>query len=238
MNGSYGPRELRCWAAVRPGPVGGILKATMGETMRQARTRYFAENKFGDDGGYGAKFVEIKLGPIPVMFPNAPARVKAVKFHDLHHVLTDYQTDFIGELEISGWEIGAGCDKYPAAWLINLGGMAAGALLAPRKVFRAFRRGCASKSLYAYDFEPLLDREVAALKREVKTDAPVPKVTVGNAALYVLATRMGMTITAVGLALALTPFSLLAWAGSYRAWKKSLATPTAGSPAPASPSPQ
>lgn len=224
---------------MRKRPAGGILAVTMGETMREARARYFADNRFGDDGGYGAKFVEIKVGPIPVMFPNAPARVKAVKFHDLHHLITGYKTDFLGELEISGWEIGAGCDKYPAAWFLNLTGMAAGAFLAPGRVFRAFRRGCASKSLYPLDFEPLLDRDVASLRQEMKTDAPVPPATVGNALLFALAVAMGLTLGLVGLAVALTPFALLAWVLSYRAWKKSLAvTPAAAHPAPASPSPR
>ncbi len=197
---------------------------TSGETMRQARARYFADNKFGDDGGYGSTWVEIKVGPLPVPFPNAPARVKAVKFHDLHHLLTDYRTDFNGELEIAAWEIGAGCGKYPAAWFINLTAMATGAFLAPRKVFRAFRRGRASQSLYAYadaDFEPLLDREVEAVKRDVGTDAPVPPVGAGNTAAYGLALGAGVTLLVVSAAVVLTPVTLVAWALTYRAWKKS-----------------
>ena len=34
-------------------------------------------------------------------FPNSDARRRAVKVHDLHKVLTGYQTDIFGEVEIS-----------------------------------------------------------------------------------------------------------------------------------------
>lgn len=192
-------------------------------TMRQARARYFADNKFGDDGGYGSKWVEIKIGPLPLPFPNAPARVKAVRFHDLHHLVTDYRTDFIGELEISGWEIGAGCGRYPAAWFINLTGMAAGLFLAPRKVFRAFRRGVASQSLYAHDFEPLLERTVDDVKREVGTDAPVPPPGVKNTLLFALASVVGLKLLVVSALIAVTPVTVVVWALTYRAWRKSQA---------------
>src|SRR5690348_8708353 len=78
-------------------------------TMREARDRYFEANRFGADGGYASKWVDIKLGPIPMPFPNTASRVRAVKYHDLHHVLTGYDTDWRGEFEISAWEIAAGC---------------------------------------------------------------------------------------------------------------------------------
>ena len=80
-----------------------------GLTMSEARRSYFVANGFAEDGGYSDKWVDFKLGPIPFPFPNSPARVKAVRYHYLHHVITGYRTDFVGELEISGWEIGAGC---------------------------------------------------------------------------------------------------------------------------------
>ncbi|HSO31503.1 MAG TPA: hypothetical protein VLT33_03275, partial [Labilithrix sp.] len=63
-------------------------------TMRAARALYFENNGFGADGGYGAAWVDFKLGPLPFPFPNTPQRIDAVKFHDLHHVLTGYDTDF------------------------------------------------------------------------------------------------------------------------------------------------
>src|SRR5436190_5780545 len=100
-------------------------------TMREARRRYFEVNKFVPNGGYDDAWVDFKLGPLPFPFPNPPSRVKAVKYHDLHHVLTGYDTDIVGEFEISAWEIAAGCRSFAAAWVVNLGGMAGGILRSP-----------------------------------------------------------------------------------------------------------
>lgn len=62
-------------------------------TIRDARAQYFAENGFGD-GGYTAKWVKLQAGPIPLFFPNTASRVRAVRFHDLHHVVTGYDTKY------------------------------------------------------------------------------------------------------------------------------------------------
>lgn len=136
-------------------------------TLREARARYFEDNGFGENGGYDDAWVDFKLGPIPFPFPNTAPRVRAVKYHDLHHVLTGYRTDFWGEMEISAWEIGAGCKDFVAAWQLNLGGMGMGALGKPRRTFRAFVRGRRSQSLYGRDFEPLLDLTVAEAREQI-----------------------------------------------------------------------
>ena len=58
-------------------------------TLREARAQYFALNNFGDDGGYRDPWVKIKFGPLPIFFPNIPSRAWAVRYHDLHHILTE-----------------------------------------------------------------------------------------------------------------------------------------------------
>jgi hypothetical protein len=141
-------------------------------TLRDARAEYFRFNGFGDDGGYNAKWVDFKLGPIPFPFPNTPQRLDAVRYHDLHHVMTGYQTDFTGELEISGWELGSGCINKPAALILNLGGYAMGMMIAPRRTFRSFVRGRHSRNLYRYTFgEHLLDRTVGDMRRELDLES-------------------------------------------------------------------
>src|SRR5262245_10722491 len=67
-----------------------------GSTLRQPRARYFEENDFGEDGGYNARWVKLKLGPFPYAIPNTKGRVRAVRYHDLHHIMTGYRTDWIG----------------------------------------------------------------------------------------------------------------------------------------------
>jgi hypothetical protein len=138
-------------------------------TLGEARTFYFEANGFPADGGYAAKWVDFELGPIPMPFPNSNARRRAVKVHDLHHILTGYQTDIFGEGEISAWELGAGCGDMIAAWLLNLGGMAFGMLIAPRRTWRAWLRGRKSESLYrASSLDELLARRVGDLRAACK----------------------------------------------------------------------
>jgi hypothetical protein len=68
--------------------------------VRQARAEYFRANGFGDDGGYDARWVKVKLGAVPLWFPNTDARRRAVRLHDLHHLATGYETSLVGEAEI------------------------------------------------------------------------------------------------------------------------------------------
>ncbi len=62
-------------------------------------------------------------------------------FHDIHHIVTGYESDWQGEAEIAAWEVSTGCGEYGAAWFLDLGGIAMGLLFFPRKTFRAFIRG-------------------------------------------------------------------------------------------------
>ena len=118
-------------------------------TLREGRGLYFERYGFGD-GGYDQKWVELNtVAGIPVRFPNSPGRVRAVKLHDLHHVLTGYAADYTGEAEIGAWELAAGCGGHVAAWILNAGAFTYGAVIAPSKVLRAFSRGRRSRTLYA-----------------------------------------------------------------------------------------
>lgn len=154
-------------------------------TLRDARRQYFEDNRFGDDGGYGDAWVKTKVGPFPVAFPNTPSRVRAVRFHDLHHLVTDYETTNPGEAQIGAWEIATGCGDHYAAWGLNLTAMGMGLWLAPRRVFRAFVRGRHSRNLYGQDFsEALLDRRVGDLRRELELDRPEPSATASDVAAF------------------------------------------------------
>ncbi|WP_437634998.1 hypothetical protein [Sorangium sp. So ce854] len=180
-----------------------LVQYDEGLTMRQARAIYFDVNRFGADGGYGDAWVDFKLGPLPVPFPNTRARVRAVRYHDLHHVLTGYDTNTIGEFEISAWELGAGCKDFVAAWQLNLGGLFAGLLSAPRRTVRAFFRGRRSESLYGRPFEALLDRTVGDLRREMRVDAPPSGPTAGDVLWLALASLAGLVVGVLGFAFVL-----------------------------------
>jgi hypothetical protein len=142
--------------------------------VREARARYFADNGFSE-ASYSDRWVKLKLGPIPIYFPNSPSRKRAIPLHDLHHVATDYKTSWTGEAEIAAWEIGGSCTTYWAAWMLNLGGFAYGLAIAPRRVYRAFIRGRHSKNLYHSGWsDDLLGLSVDELRTRLGiTDRPV-----------------------------------------------------------------
>jgi hypothetical protein len=117
-------------------------------TLREARARYFRANGIAEDGGYAGRWVRIKLGPVPVVFPNTKGRRAVLLQHDLHHVATGYDTTLVGEAEIGAWELASGCRRHYVAWILNLGAVVTGLVLAPRRVYRAFRRGRRSTNLY------------------------------------------------------------------------------------------
>ena len=136
--------------------------------VRDARVRYFAENGFGD-GGYGDRFVVLRVAGVPVAaFPNTRQRVRSVRIHDVHHVLTGYDTSWTGEAEIAAWELASGCRDHWAAWLLNLAAAAIGVVIAPRAVWCAFARGRRSRNLYGQEWQDgILDRSVGELRREL-----------------------------------------------------------------------
>jgi len=139
------------------------------QTLSAARAEYFARAGFPADGGYGDRWVKLKFaGRFVPAFPNLPSRVRAVKLHDLHHIVTGYDTSWTGEAEIAAWELASGCRSYVAAWLLNLGGLAVGVLIAPRRTLRAWARGRTTRNLYRRDFDDsLLDRTVGELRAEL-----------------------------------------------------------------------
>lgn len=179
-------------------------------SVRAARERYFAANGF--DGSYGEGWVTLRAGPLTLYLPNAEGRRRAVRFHDLHHIATGYQTDWTGEVEIGAYEIGAGCGRFAWAWLLNLQALMLAPLLAPRRALRAFVRGRHARTLYhaaALDGQgelpdALLDRSLGQLRRTLGLDRPSPPATAGDVAAF------GAWI-ALGLAAHLAPLALLVW---------------------------
>ena len=134
-------------------------------SLNDARRVYFDANAFGADGGYAKRWVKVKLGPVPIWFPNSAGRVRAVRYHDLHHVATGYGTDWVGEGEIGAWELGAGCNSF-VLYFLNGGAAAIGLVLSPRRVVRAFREGKRHRSLYrlGIPYPRLLEMTVAELR--------------------------------------------------------------------------
>lgn len=144
-------------------------------TLRDARNEYYRANGFAADGGDSEDWVPIKLWKLTVNIPNGKARKAAVKIHDLHHVLTGYQTDLAGEGEIGAWEIGSGCASVPIAFVLNCFAITVGMIIAPRRMVRAFARGRASQNLYGRPIDDLLDLDVARTRTSLVVEHAKPR---------------------------------------------------------------
>ena len=156
------------------------------------------------DGGYTNRWFKINFfWKFTLILPNISNRREAVKFHDLHHVLTEYETGLKGEAEIGAWEIASGCGKYWAAWLLNMGSLSYGFVLYPRAVYRAFIRGRHSKNLYhniTYA-SPLLETSVAEMRKRLHIPANAPSATVSDIVAFISWRVLVLTMVMVELGL-------------------------------------
>ena len=140
--------------------------------VREARARYVEAKSDLDRCNHYPLLVQRVAGVPPMAFPNTNQRVRSVRIHDVHHVLTGYATSWRGEGEIAAWELASGCRDHIASWYLNFWAALIGLFIAPRAVLRAFRRGRASRNLYAREWDDgILDRSVGELRRELGLDA-------------------------------------------------------------------
>jgi hypothetical protein len=183
--------------------------ATLGEN----RARYLDANGFGD-GGYESSWVTIKtIGPIKLGFPNTAARKRAIRLHDLHHVLAQYGTAWSGEGEIGAFEIAAGCGDHWAAWFLNASAMSFGVFIAPRACYRAFVRGRHARTLYLRtgehrgEFAPeLLERNTGEMRTKLGLGGSTPEASLADKlhfALWAIGTPLFFYGPLIGIAAAI-----------------------------------
>jgi hypothetical protein len=137
--------------------------ATIGTAVRSHR----ADLGIAPDGGIDDRWVVLRLGPVPLPFPNTAARRRVVDLHDVNHLLSGFHTDNPGEGEISAWELGSGgCGRYAAAWGLDLAGLLF-VFAWPRRILRAFRAGRRTRNSYHYSYEALESKTLGELRREL-----------------------------------------------------------------------
>ena len=156
-------------------------------TLGQARARYFELNNFGSDGGYEERWIKVKVWRIPIWLPNTAGRVRAVKLHDLHHVLTEYPTTWRGEAEISAWELGSGgLRKYYAGWILDILNLAQGLVVNPVGLYRGFMRGRRSKNLFSTQFtDEILTHRVGEYRQLLDLESVPEKPTLSDKLIFV-----------------------------------------------------
>jgi len=144
--------------------------------LKEACRLYFLDNGLPEDGGYSDRWVRLRFLGLPVVFPNTEARRRAVRYHDLHHVLTEYRTDWPGEAEVAAWEIASGCRGFAVAWVLNLFAMGIGMILIPRRTYRAFVRGRHGSNFYGATLDDrFLGQSVAGARQKLGLTVPAGK---------------------------------------------------------------
>jgi hypothetical protein len=61
-------------------------------SLRDARALYFSRNAIPADGGYTQPWIKVTRNRLPLYLFNTAPRRRAVPYHELHHVLTEYDT--------------------------------------------------------------------------------------------------------------------------------------------------
>lgn len=83
-----------------------------------------------------------------IPLPNIETRRKYIKYHDLHHVITGFDSSQLGEGEVSAWELGTGSLLHPVLMFMNLIAISTALAVNPERVFKAYLLGCKSRNLY------------------------------------------------------------------------------------------
>lgn len=185
-------------------------------TLAQALQDHLAEEGFPDDGGTTERWVTIRIGPLAVCIPNLAVRRKATPPHDLNHVVSGYGHDLLGEAEIGAWELGGGCGRYVAAWVLTASALVPGVARAPRRMFAAFVRGRHTGNLFTRDYTALLDVPLDEVRTSLGLDRAYEP-DIGDLAAFVLVLALLCPVAAVvagTVSLATSP----AWIaqGAYR----------------------
>nr|WP_294934830.1 hypothetical protein [uncultured Flavobacterium sp.] len=134
-------------------------------TTREALIEFYKYNQLNLTADFESHCVRVYIGCILAPVPNIQARKKYIKFHDLHHIMTGYGIDRVGESEISAWELGSRSCRKPLISVMNLFALSTGFVLKPKRVIQAFYRGCRSKNLY-YMSDELSESDLEALNVE------------------------------------------------------------------------
>jgi len=135
-------------------------------TLARARREFFVLTGFRESD-YSNLIAKFKVGPFPLYFYNFKSRRDAVAIHEVHHILTGYDTSLIGEGQVSAWELGSGFKPTGLATTYILLGAATGLILDRKKTWAAFRRGLRSRNLYGQTLTPkVLLKTLGQLRRE------------------------------------------------------------------------
>lgn len=129
-------------------------------TLKEELTAFYRRCGFSGTADRKACTVPVYTGCLLVPLPNIETRHIYLKYHDLHHISTGYSTGRIGEGGVSAWELGTGSMlNSPLLGTMNLIALSTGLVLQPKRMWRAYRRGCRSRNLYPKTMRERIDAD-------------------------------------------------------------------------------
>ena len=133
------------------------------ESVLTARDRYLAENDL-DTSSYSASTLPVYVWRWTIRFPNPGF----LQYQDLHHVASGYRTGLVGEAEVSAYELRSG-NLTALITLLCIGAIFGAFFVAPRRVWRAWRRSRGTRTLLppAVPYESLLAMTVKELRQHL-----------------------------------------------------------------------
>jgi len=132
-------------------------------TGREAMKRFYRRENIPDHGNLTVWIDWVTVFGINMPLPNIFGRTKVLPYHDLHHIITGYKTDEVGECEIGAWCLATG--KGPLlGYVYDSMTTGLGMIRYRERTLAAWRSGRKCKTLYEYPLEELLDMEVDELR--------------------------------------------------------------------------
>ena len=136
-------------------------------SLHDARERFLVLNNFPTDGGYSDRWFMVKIGAFMLPLYSFAWRKRAVRTHDIHHIITGFPLTPAGEIQIATWELTAGISPHWIAAMVNLPTILLGLLFLPQRTFSAFLLGRHSTTLYRCELsERLLKLSVRELRKK------------------------------------------------------------------------
>jgi len=93
----------------------------------------------------------------------------ALLVHDVHHVLTGFDTSYRGEAQLAAWELASGGCRFNAFfWLDRACFVLIGLALCPRALAAAVRDGRRARNLYGSRPDDLLASTIEDLQQRIR----------------------------------------------------------------------
>ena len=134
--------------------------------VEDALKEFYGSN-YLDDSAVENKINWFGYGYFKIPYPNFRMRRELIYLHDLTHVITKYDTTFIGEGEIAAWELASGFpSKMWVGYVYPPLALMVGFLLSPRRVIEAFKKGRAQNNLYKLGLpkQEIIKKTISELK--------------------------------------------------------------------------